>query len=353
LADTKFIDEWTNYPSAKLADHLKPFTPDWAEEISGISADTIKRIAKEFAKNQPGYARAYNGISNHINGAQNARCVVLLNIIVGNIDKPGGFCLMKNGGFGKVDPAPHLEEVLKEIGAPDAKFPIEEEFVEKYPLTKWKPEHLLPHVLEELDYPIGLYMLHQYNPVFANPDVGLWEKFLSDKEKVEFIVDFTPYMSETAASVVDLIIPDVSYLERLHVNAMPAVEQIPFIHLYQPVIKPLYESKSMYDTMLAIAKKVPGMEKYFDFETVEDFCKGLVESKWGVGAWDKLVEDGVLIGSKYDPATYKSFDELTDDEIAKMRQFNTFKKTVDLAKLKSEGAQIPAGDGVIKDKDGK
>src|SRR3990172_4100594 len=106
LADTAFLNEWTNYPVAKLEAHIKQLTPEWAEGITGVPAATIRRLAIEFATNQPGYARAYNGISNHQNGAYNARCLALLNAVVGNLDKKGGFCLMKFTGFGKVEPEP-------------------------------------------------------------------------------------------------------------------------------------------------------------------------------------------------------------------------------------------------------
>ena len=356
LADTDFINTWTNYPADQLQAYLKEFTPEWAEDICEIPAKTIRRLAIEFATNQPGYARAYNGLSNHWNGAYNARCLALLNAIVGNIDKKGGFCLMKFTGFGEVKPEPDVDKIVAE-NFPDAEFPIKEDAEEHYPLAHHGSDHLLPHRLQKLNYQMKVYMLHQFNPCYVNPDRKLWIDTLSQEKYAEFIVDFTPFLSETASLVVDLIIPDVTYLERLQINDMPPVENFPFVHLYQPVVEPVYAgSRSMYDTMLAIAKKVKGIENYFAFDTIEDYCQESTEAVWGPGSWERLKEDGVLIGDKYDPETYKSWDELTKEERDSKRQFDTFKKAIPankLAEMRTKGFQFPKGDGPIKDEKGK
>lgn len=344
LANTDFLDQWTTYPSDKLKDYLKDFTPEWAEKISGVPAKDISRLAIEFGKASPFcFARAYNGLSNHTNGAYNTRCLAMLNAVVGNIDQPGGFAMLKFTGFGKVEPEPDVDKVLAEIGHPDAEFPIEEDGKEKFPLAQFGTAHLLPLRLKELNYQIGLYLLHMYNPLYANPDRELWLEVLSQRKYADFILDFSPYWSETAKEVADLIIPDTTYLEKFMVNDMPSVENIPFIQLWQPVIKPLY-SRSMYDTMTEIARRVGGgAEKYFAFDSVEDFIKEAVDNKWGDGAYERLKKDGVLIGKKYDPATYKSFNDLTEKEKAGLRQFDVFRETIseaDLARLRGERAVV-------------
>lgn len=347
LADEQFINEWTNYPVTRLSAHLKQFTPEWAENITTVPAATIRRLAVEFATNQPGYARAYNGISNHHNGAYNARCLALLNAVVGNLDKEGGFCLMKFSGFGGVDPEPP---------DPEGSFPLRDDDTKNFPLAGHHTDHLLPHRINDLGYKIKVYMLHMYNPLYANPDQELWADVLMDPDKVEFIVDFSPFWSETAMMAADLIIPDCSFLEKFMINDMPPVENFPFVHLYQPVIEPLYESQSMYETLLEVAKEVPGMARFFAFDSVEEYCKQATENKWGPGSWDRLKSDGALIGSSYKPATYKSFDELTPEELAAARQFETYKQVLsaeDIRALRAEGAQFPSGDGPIKDSGGK
>lgn len=330
LADTKFIDEWTNFSSAQLAEHLKRFTPEWAEKISGVAAVDIERIAIEFASSQPGFARAYNGLTNNTNGAMNARCLVLLNIIVGNIDKKGGFCLVKGGKIGKVDPEPPK---------PKGEFPITEANSEQFPLASHHAYHLVPLHIKEIPYPIKLYILHMYNPLYVNPDQELWREVFSDTSLVEFIVDFSPFWSETATEVADLIIPDCTYLERLLPTTMPPVDNYPYVGIYQPVIEPLYESASIYDYYLEIAKRVGDpVAQYFNFDSVEDYVKIAVEKEWGEGSYEQLKAKGVLVPSEAKPK-YKTFAKELKQE--------------DLDKLKAEGAQFPQDDGPIKDKEGK
>lgn len=368
LHDREFLDEWTNFPASKLAAYLKQYTPTKAEAASGVAAADIKRIAIEFAKAAPAcYAYAYNGLSNHSNGAYNVRCLALLNAVVGSYDKPGGFGLMKFTGWGAVDPEPDIEKVLAEIGAADAKFPIEEDHLEKYPLASHGTDHLLPHRLIDLDYKVKFYMLHQYNPLYAAADRELWLKVLSDKKRVEFILDFSPFWSETAKLVADMIIPDCTYLERTQMTDMPCVENFPFVELWQPAVQPLYESRSMYDTMLAVAGKIGGgMEKYFAFDTITDYVGESIDAVWGEGAFERLQKDGVLIGDHYDPATYKSFDELSEAEKSAMRKFNTYSKKLsdaDMDELRAKGAVLPSAEKAegkaaftsapIKDKSGK
>lgn len=346
LADTDFVNTWTNVKANELGEYLKTFTPEWAEEISSIPAEDIRRVAIEYAKNQPGYARAYNGLSSGVNGGQCARAVALLNAIVGNLDRRGGACLVKGGGLGKFEPEPP---------GPEGEFPLRELIHEEYPLAHHGADHLLPNALEETGYKVGLYLLHQYNPVFVNPDRQKWRDVLSNPEHIEYTVDFSPFWSETVQDCVDLVIPDVSYLERLHVHSMPPLEEFPYIHLYQPVVEPLFESRNMYDTMLAIAKKVPHMAQYFQFDTVEEYIQGIVEDEWGPGSYDILKRDGVLIPNQPD-GTYKRFDQLTPEELDAMRMYDTPYQQIPadkLAEMRAGGSVFPAADGPIKDEKGE
>lgn len=137
---------------------------------------------------------------------------------------------------------------------------------------------------------------------------------------------------------------------------MPSAEQIPFVQLYQPIVKPLYESSSIYENYFEIARRVGGdAAKYFKFKTLEDYQKKVVEEEWKEGSWKRLKKDGVLIKTP-EEMPYKSFDELTEEELKEYRKFNTFSKELkdkDLAKMKEKKYQFPSGDGPILDDKGK
>jgi len=347
-AGKKFINEWSNYPYDKLVKHLKKFTPSWAEKISGIKAADIERITIEFAKAAPKCcARGYNGLSNSVNGAMNARNLTLLNALVGNIDEEGGFCLPKGGKAGKVKPDPT---------DPEGDFPIKDIDHEWFPLASHHAYHLLPDYVEESGYNIDLYMIHMYNPIYSNPDVKRWREFMYDTKKLKYIVDFSPFWSETAVEVADLIIPDVTYLERLAVSAMPSADQMPFLQLYQPIVEPMYESSSVYDNYFEIARKVGGeTAKYFKTRSLDAYQKEVVETEWGKGSWKKIKEEGVIIPT-IEGKKYKAYDELTEAERDKLRKYHTYSKELkkeDIAEMKEKEYKFPDGDGPILDDKGK
>ncbi len=77
----------------ELPEHTAEYTPAWAEQITGVPAATIDRIAREFAAAKPN-ALAHPGwrTSNFINSFQTERSIATLNAMVGNIFEPDG-CL--------------------------------------------------------------------------------------------------------------------------------------------------------------------------------------------------------------------------------------------------------------------
>ena len=89
--DTEFIETWTNVSIDELKQHLKDFTPEKAEKLSGVPAADIRRIALEFAAAAPAATTMCNrGSSAHLNGFYNDRAIQMLNAIVGSVGKKGG-----------------------------------------------------------------------------------------------------------------------------------------------------------------------------------------------------------------------------------------------------------------------
>ncbi len=103
LHNKDFIERWTNIPTSALAQYLSQYPPEMAEKTSGVAASDIERIAKEFAMSMPAVAISGRGVSSHLNGVYNERCIFLLNTIVGSIDIPGGYCLPRTYRFEEPD----------------------------------------------------------------------------------------------------------------------------------------------------------------------------------------------------------------------------------------------------------
>ena len=74
----------------KLRAFFKRYTLQQAEAITGIPADTIKRIADVLIQNKPGTILYALGMTQHTVGVQNIRSFGVLQLLLGNIGVPGG-----------------------------------------------------------------------------------------------------------------------------------------------------------------------------------------------------------------------------------------------------------------------
>jgi formate dehydrogenase major subunit len=88
LYDSQYIHRWTENWEAEKA-HLKDFTPEAMEKISGIPPEQIRRVARTFASANAGIIFWGMGVSQHIHGTDNSRCLISLALMTGNVGKPG------------------------------------------------------------------------------------------------------------------------------------------------------------------------------------------------------------------------------------------------------------------------
>ena len=72
-----------------LKENLKSFNPEKTEKITGINPQIIKDVARLFAKTNKGIIFWGMGISQHIHGTDNARCLISLALMTGNVGRRG------------------------------------------------------------------------------------------------------------------------------------------------------------------------------------------------------------------------------------------------------------------------
>ena len=70
--------------------HLAQFPPEKMEAICGIPAETLRAVAREFATAKSGMIFWGMGISQHIHGTDNSRCLISLSLMTGHVGRPGG-----------------------------------------------------------------------------------------------------------------------------------------------------------------------------------------------------------------------------------------------------------------------
>jgi thiosulfate reductase/polysulfide reductase chain A len=268
LYDREFLERWTNISPQRLTEYLSPYTPEKAEEISGISAGDITRIAGEFAGVKPATTLSGGGVVKHLNGVHNERCVALLNAITGNIDTPGGYCLPRTYGLEEAD----------------------------IPAFASIPAQRALTLIREGRVSCKLYFSYKSNPAYSNPDKKLVEEVLQDEKSVPYLVVMDTHMTETA-HVADLFLPAATYLESWGLTSPPALDMIPFIALRQPIVKPMGKSRPVDEVLAELALKIGGgMERSFTFKSIEDHMVQVISRIDGLvrmGGLDYLKEHGV------------------------------------------------------------
>ena len=118
----------------------------------------------------------------------------------------------------------------------------------------------------------------------ANPGYDLPPKsgFMAALENVPFVASFAPVVDETAAWA-DLILPDRTFLEGWgYALASPGFEQ-PVVGSQQPVVTPVFDSRSSADILLTVSRGIPAAAKALPFADEVEFLKGLV-SQLGPGS---------------------------------------------------------------------
>ncbi len=88
LTDQDFIAKRVNNFEA-LRENVKGYSPEAMAPICGIPAQTLREVAREFAKAKAAMILWGMGISQHVHGTDNARCLIALATVTGQIGKPG------------------------------------------------------------------------------------------------------------------------------------------------------------------------------------------------------------------------------------------------------------------------
>ncbi|HXL67936.1 MAG TPA: formate dehydrogenase subunit alpha, partial [Xanthobacteraceae bacterium] len=88
LYDRQYVQTFTE-GFAELAEHVKAFTPEKMAPVCGIPAETLRTVARTYARAERAIIFWGMGISQHTHGTDNARCLIALALICGHVGRPG------------------------------------------------------------------------------------------------------------------------------------------------------------------------------------------------------------------------------------------------------------------------
>ncbi|TNF37464.1 MAG: formate dehydrogenase, partial [Gammaproteobacteria bacterium] len=313
LGEFKMPDGSPVKPSFQLLkEQVEKYTPEWATSVTGVPAETIRRLAYEMGitardekielpiawtdtwgrehqsvTGNPVAFHAMRGLAAHSNGFQTIRALSILMSILGTIDRPGGFrhkapfprpippCPKTPKGPEGVKPNTPLDGMplgwpadpndlfVDEKGDPVR---LDKAFSWEYPLSVHGLMHnVITNAWRGDPYPIDTLMIFMANMAWnSSMNTSEVRNMLNDKDengeyKIPFIIVADAFQSEMVAYA-DLVLPDTSYLERHDVMSMldrPISEYDgPVDSVRIPVVPPKGECKPFQEVLVEMGSRL-------------------------------------------------------------------------------------------------
>jgi len=220
-------------------------------QVSGVSAETLDRLAQVFAKAQSPLAIPGGSALGHGNGLEIAKAILALNVSVNNPGKPGGVYL---------NPVSPISGDVYRRGANTKEMA---ELVDK----------MNSGVIKTL-------FVHGVNPVFELPKSLGFESALG---KVSKVISFASFPDETVM-LADYVFPDHTGLESFGYQNISTGSGQTMLSGAQPVVAPFFNTRATADVLLAAGAQAGGTAAlaYKDeVEFIQGKLTGLVEARDG------------------------------------------------------------------------
>ncbi|MFA7405917.1 MAG: molybdopterin-dependent oxidoreductase [Pelobacteraceae bacterium] len=235
--------------------------------LTGLSKESIAEVAREFATTRPSLAMAGDGLAFQTNGQESVRAVQLLNLVAGNLNRPGG--VYPAGASGGPDSSfGDLAALVRTMNAGGI----------AVALIKGDPRHAIP------------------------PATG----FQGALDKVPFVVSFATLLDDTALQA-DLILPDHAVLESWG-DVIPQSGSRQMVYgLIQPVVTPLHDTRQFGDLLLAAASELGGgVAAALPWKSSRELVRGTVRKRFAStrgGDFDTQWVELLRRGGQFDAGT--------------------------------------------------
>ncbi|HEX6879440.1 MAG TPA: molybdopterin-dependent oxidoreductase, partial [Terriglobales bacterium] len=244
LYDADFVAKYT-VGFDELRKRAKEYTPEKVAEWTGISAEDIRKLAREYATTRPAAIRLNYGIQRGENGGMATRAVAMLPVLTGSWKEVGGgLQLSLSGAFQFNGEALKRSDLMnKSLGRPARTINMVE---------------LGSALTEVSDPPVKAMFVYHSNPAAVCPDHntvirGLLREDLFTVVHEQFMTDTTDYA--------DIVLPATTFFE--HPDLQKAYGHY-YLQTSQQAIEPLGECRSNVETFRALAKAMGFTEECFD-----------------------------------------------------------------------------------------
>lgn len=278
---------------------LSEYRLNGVSEVTGVPAETILRLGREFGRNRPSLAIGPAQTSTLACDVYGAMAVHSLNALVGSLEVPGGMLvrppLLSGGNSNQTAYRAKPIDTLTAVGS----------------LSPWPDFAALPEaILSRKPYPVQALLVHGSDPVFSQVS---GEKFARALEQVPFLVSLSPFMDETASRA-DLVLPDSTDLEKWQAALAPPSFPFPLLSVSPPAVDTVHQTRDAADVVLQIARGMGGdvasgmpqssFEEVLRAQAQQVFAAraGYVFTSNVEEAWNRLLERSGWWAPSYDAA---------------------------------------------------
>ena len=212
LYDQQYIQTYVEGFDA-WKENIKDFTPEEMEPICGIPADTLREVARAYARAESSIIFWGMGVSQHTHGTDNARCLIALALITGQVGRPGTGLHPLRGqnnvqGASDAGLIPMFFPDYKSVENPEIRAMYETKWGVKLPPKRGKTVVEIMDAVHA-DEIKGMYIEGE-NPAMSDPDLNHARQALAH---LEHLVVQDLFLTETAMYA-DVILPASGWPEK-------------------------------------------------------------------------------------------------------------------------------------------
>lgn len=247
-ANDESIRRHSNLTVEQLQEELKDYTLEHAAKISDVPAETIRRIAREYGESGMGCVLTGAGTSNHSNGYDTERAIMLLPLVAGFLENRGGNCLPRQIELGAIEPVPPAPANSNPVKNPN-----------QFPQEAGK------------EYAVDVLFGYNTNPAFEAPSSALWRQALADEARVKFFVAIGTLKNETW-EMADIVLPEAHWLER-NEPVQGSGSLLPWVGLRQQAVTPPNRVKELREIHRDIIQRMsdPTRWQYWKFDNTREW----------------------------------------------------------------------------------
>jgi molybdopterin guanine dinucleotide-containing S/N-oxide reductase-like protein len=254
--DADYVEKYTLGFEA-LARRVKEYPPQKVAQITGLPAEKIISLAREYAATRPAAIRLNYGLQRHAGGGMAVRNILCLPALTGDWRHPaGGAVLSTSGFFGMNDAKLERPDLLQKARNPN---------------PRTINMAAIGDALLEAQPPIRALYVYNSNPVAVAPDSAKVVKGFSREDL--FTVVHEQFLTDTC-DYADIVLPATTQLEHHDVHSA-------YGHLYvvanSPAIAPVGESLPNSEAFRRLAARMGFAEECFR-DSDEDICRQALES---------------------------------------------------------------------------